>query len=303
MLAKECLSEFKLECELRRLSPRTIKGYYNNCALCLNFLEQRYGIVDMEEIRAPHLKSYFQYQIEKGLSATYANGVLKCVRAFFKYAEEEGYVRDNTSLRVRWQKEGTVLINTFTDEEVKRMIEAYNEKTYLSVRNKLILSVAFDTGARNSEICNMRSSDIRGNVILIHGKGNKERHVPLTPYVKKLMLKYERVRGHYFYDHPVRYENYFLSRTGKPLTREALEHIFKQASELAKVRSSIRCSPHTARHYYAQTNLRNGIDVYSLSRLLGHENINITKRYLQSIKDDSIVTMAVQSSPLSNMKL
>ena len=303
MLARECLSEFRLECDLRRLSPRTIKGYYNNCALCLNFLEERYGIVDMDEIRAPHLKAYFQYQIEKGLSASYANGVLKSIRAFFKYAAEEGHVRDNMATRVRWQKEGIVLINTFTDEEVKRMLSAFHEKTYLSLRNKLILAVAFDTGARNLEICDMCSSDIRGNIILIHGKGNKERHVPLTPYVKKLMLKYERMKAHYFYDHKLHYENYFLSRTGKPLTREALEHIFKQANERAKIRSSVRCSPHTARHYYAQTNLRNGLDIYSLSRLLGHQNINITKRYLQSLQDENIVDMAVKSSPLSNLKL
>ena len=121
--------------------------------------------------------------------------------------------------------------------------------------------------------------------------------------VKKLMLKYERMRGAYFLDHKLGYDNYFLSRTGRPLTKEAVEHIFNQANERAKVRSTIRCSPHTARHYYAQTNLRNGLDVYSLSRLLGHENINITKRYLQSIQDESIVTMAAKSSPLSNLKL
>lgn len=93
-----------------------------------------------------------------------------------------------------------------------------------------------------------------------------------------------------------KYENLLLSRTGRPLTKEALEHIFRQAEEKATVRSEIRCSPHTARHYYAQANLRNGLDVYSLSRLLGHENINITKRYLQSLQDSSIVEMAVHTT-------
>ena len=303
MLAKECLSEFRLDCELRRLSKRTIKGYYNNNARCLTYLERQYGIYEMEEIKPPHLKSYFQELIGQGLSSSYGNGILKGVRAFFKYAVEEGYLTSNPALKVRWQKEGKVLINTFTDREVERMIGAFNCKTYLSARNKLILAIAFDTGARNSEICGLGCQDIRDNVILIHGKGNKERCVPLTPYLKKLMLKYERLRKEYFLDKPLNYGNYLLSRTGRPLPTEALEHVFTKANEKAKVRDTVRCSPHTARHYYAQCNLRNGLDVYSLSRLLGHENINITKRYLQSIQDESIVTLAVQSSPLSNLKL
>lgn len=303
MLARECLSEFKVECELRRMSKRTIKSYYNNNARCLTYLEGEYGLYELEDITPPHLKSYFQYLIERGLSSSYGNGILKGVRAFFKYAEEEGYLRVNPTEKVRWQKEGKVLINTFTDQEVVAMIGAFNYKTYLSARNKLILAIAFDTGARNAEICDMMCQDIRDNVILIHGKGNKERAVPLTPYLKKVMLKYDRIRKEYFLDKSLYYDNYLLSRTGRPLTTEALERVFRKANEKAKVRDTVRCSPHTARHYYAQTNLKNGLDVYSLSRLLGHENINITKRYLQSIQDQSIVDMAVQASPLSNLKL
>ena len=63
MLARECLSEFKVECELRRMSKRTIKGYYNNNARCLTYLEGEYGLYELEDIKPPHLKSYFQYLI------------------------------------------------------------------------------------------------------------------------------------------------------------------------------------------------------------------------------------------------
>lgn len=303
MLARECLSEFRLDCELRRLSRRTVKGYCNNIARCLLYLEREYGIVALEDIKPPHLKGYFQHLIGQGLSPSYSNGILKGIRVFFRYAVEEGYLTGNPSCKVHWQREGKVLIQTFTDEEVERMLNAFSCKTYLSARNKLILAIAFDTGARNSEICDLKAQDIRDNVILIHGKGNKERCVPLTPYLKKLMLKYERQKKEYFFDKPVHGENYLLSRTGRRLTTEALEHVFTKANEKAHVRETVRCSPHTARHYYAQCNLRNGLDVYSLSRLLGHENINITKRYLQSIQDESIVNMAVTASPLQHMKL
>ena len=303
MLARECLEEFKVECNLRRLSFRTIKGYYNNNALFLNYLEETENLIVLERIKHLHIRKYMQFKLDSGLTATYLNGVLKCIRAFFKYAYEEGYITENPAKRVRWQREGKVIIETFNDDEVRDLMDVFDFSTYLSARNKLIMAIAFDTGARNTEICSILEGDIRNNVILIHGKGNKERHVPLTPYLQKCLLKYGRIKTNYFRDKKIDYQNLLLSRTGLPLTREALEHIFSQAGKRAGVRQSVRCSPHTARHYYAQANLRNGLDVYSLSRLLGHENINITKRYLQSLQDESIVEMAVKSSPLSNMKL
>lgn len=303
MLAKECAEEFRLECELRRLSKRTIKGYINNTMLFLNFVEKQCGMDEIETIKAVHIKQYVSYLISKDLTPSYINGILKCLRAFFKYVKNEEYIIHNPAERVNWQKEGKVLILTFTDQEVRSMLNVYDFSSYLSARNRLLLAMAFDTGARNTEMCELTHESIRDNVILIHGKGNKERHVPLTPYLKKMLLKYCRIKEKYFYDKNIRYQNLFLSRTGKPMTKEAVERVFKLAGEEAGVRKEIRCSPHTARHYYAQANLRNGLDVYSLSRLLGHENINITKRYLQSLQDSNIVDMAVKTSPLRDLRL
>lgn len=303
MLARECLEEFKVECDLRKLSPRTTKSYCNSTSLFLHYLEKYENLIHLESIRHQQIKKYIQYLLSKKLSASYINGILKCLRAFFKYASSEGYIPINPATKVSWLREGTVLIKTFTDEEVASLLEAFDFSSYLSARNKVILAIAFDTGARNSEICNILESDILDNVIIIHGKGNKERHVPLTPYLKKVIMKYLRIKRVYFDDKCIPYRNLLLSRTGRPLTKEATEHVFRQAEATADIRDEIRCSPHTARHYYAQANLRNGLDVYSLSRLLGHENINITKRYLQSLQDASIVEMAVHTSPLRNIRI
>jgi integrase/recombinase XerD len=303
MFTREILEEFKLECELRRLTPRTIKGYNNSSLQFLTWLEKQQDIIELEEIRTTHIKMYMQYLIKKNLSPSYINSVLRCIRAYFRYAVEEDYLRINPAEKINWQRQGKVLINTFTDEEVRALLNVFDFSTYLSARNKLVLAIAFDTGARNSEICDILEKDIRDNVILLHGKGNKERHVPLTPYLKRAILKYRRIKDVYFEDKTVPYKNLLLSRTGRPLTKEAIEHIFNQAALQVEIREEIRCSPHTARHYFAQTHLRNGLDVYSVSRLLGHENINITKRYLQSLQDSSIVEMAVKTSPLRNLKI
>ena len=303
MFTKEILEEFKLECELKRLAPRTIKGYYNSSLQFLTWLEAQQNIVQLDAIRTTHIKMYLQYLLKKNLSPSYINSVLRCVRAYFRFTVDEGYLRINPAEKISWQRQGKVLINTFTDEEVHDLLNVFDFSSYLSARNKLILAIAFDTGARNSEICNILENDIRDNVILIHGKGNKERHVPLTPYLKRVILKYRRIKDFYFQDKTIPHKNLLLSRTGRPLTKEAVEHIFNQAASQVDIREEIRCSPHTARHYFAQAHLRNGLDVYSVSRLLGHENINITKRYLQSLQDSSIVEMAVKTSPLRNLKI
>ena len=292
-----------MECELRRLTSRTIKGYYNSTLLFLTWLERQTEITELEEIRTQHVKMYIQYLIKKQLTPSYINSILRCIRAYFRYAIEEGYLSANPATKVSWQKQGKVMITTFTDEEVSSLLEVFDFSTFLSARNKLILAIAFDTGARNTEMCNIMEEDIRDNVILIHGKGNKERHVPLTPYLKRAIIKYRRIRALYFADKIIHYKHLLLSRTGRPMTKEAMEHIFKQAAAQSDIRPEIRCSPHTARHYFAQAHLRNGLDVYSVSRLLGHENINITKRYLQSLQDSSIVELAVKTSPLRNLRI
>lgn len=185
---------------------------------------------------------------------------------------------------------------------MKSLLKAFNFSTYIQARNRTILAMAFDTGIRNSEICNIQDKDISNEMILIKGKGNKQRKVAISPYVRRCMIKFERIKAHYFYDKNLNIENYFLSRTGRRLTPEALEYVFNKANDIANVRDTIRCSPHTARHYFAQAQLRNGLDVYSLSRLLSHENINITKRYLQSIQDDNIIEMSISTSPFMNLR-
>lgn len=302
LLIKDAIQEFKVECQLKRFSTRSIKGYVNNNLLMANYLENEFDITQIEEVKTAHIKSYMQYLIATNHKATYINGILKCIRAFFKYCMQEDILSVNPALRVSWEKEPKTLIKTFTDEEVKRMLSVYDYSDYLSARNRLILTLAFDTGMRNTEICSILNNDISDTYLLVHGKGDKERNVPISPLLRKTMLRYERIKVIYFKNKILKYDNYLLSRTAQPLTKEALEWIFKNAGERAKVRSELRCSPHTARHYYAQANLRNGLDIYSLSRLMGHVNTNITKTYLQSLKDQEIVELAMRSSPLMNLK-
>lgn len=302
MQLDDILKEFVFDCEVKNFSKRTLKSYRNSNALFHNYLNHEFKITKLEQIKSIHIKRYFKFLMKKGLKPTYANGVLKTIRAFFRYCLDEEYIEENPCLKVGWQKEEKVIINTFTDTEIVNMLSVYKFTTFLSARNKMLMAFLVDTGARNNETCTLLKQDIKERVILLRGKGNKQRQVSVSPLLKKYMIRYERIRNFYFKDKIVKVDNYFLSNTGKPLTIETIERVVKKAGVMAEVRNDIRCSPHTIRHWYAQEQLKNGLDVYSLSRLLGHENISITKRYLQSIKDEDIIDLSLKTSPLMNVK-
>lgn len=300
MLINDVYKEYIYEIKTRNYTERTIKGYKNNLNKFFTYCKEQHGLLEIEEVTHIHIKQYINVLKNKNLSESYINTILKNIRSFYAYCYKEEYCL-NISKKVNFLREKTVLIETFTDSEVRKILDAYKMDTYINARNRCIISILLDTGIRNSELCNIKNIDVKETVIHIFGKGRKERVVPISPYLKKVMIKYERIKNSYLQDNPLHYDNYFLSYRCKPLTVEAVERILKIAGSRARVRDNIRCSPHTCRHYYAQTQLRNGLDIYSLSRLLGHETVNITKRYLQSIKDEQIVEISVETSPLMNL--
>lgn len=182
------------------------------------------------------------------------------------------------------------------------MLNYYSGCDYISVRNKTIIALLFDTGARCNEMIMMEPQDICADYIVIkHGKGGKERIVPKSPYLAKQLFKFFRIREGFFAEKALKNKNLFLSISGKPLTDEAVAQFLKKAAIGVGVSAEIRVSPHTCRHTFAQMQLKNGLDVYSLSRLMGHCNITVTQRYLQGLKDKEIIYKGNTSSPLMNL--
>ena len=301
MLLDDSVKEFIFECQIRQYTWKTVKGYKNTLEYLATYLKEVHHLTDIEQVNEHHLKAFFAYQINKKCKETYLNGLIKVYRAFYKYLVEQEYVVKNPILKVSWMHEPTNIIKTFSDEEVKRMLNVYPETDYLNIRNKAIIAMLFDTGIRNYELCCLPNDNIKDNYIAIYGKGKKERQVGKSPYLSKILMKYERVKKYYFEFKNVKLDNYFLSRTGRPLTNEAVGRIVHIAGEQAKVSDTIRCSPHTCRHWFAQSQIKNGIDVYSLSRLMGHSNIKITQRYLEGMKDSEIVSQSIKTSPLMNL--
>ena len=301
MLLEDLLKEFLFELQIQNYSRRTIDTYRYNVNQFIMYVKEL-EIEELDDVLPVHIKKFIKHQQALGNKASYINVLIKSLRAYFKYLKKEDYLDVDLMKKITLLKEDVTIIETFTDNEIKAMLNVYDFKTYLNARNKMIIALFVDTGIRMSELINLQYEWIGESTIKIFGKGKKWRYVSISLNLKKYMIRYERMRESYFKDKILENNNYILSRSGRPLTSVQVENIVRDCGKKAKVRDTVRCSPHTLRHYFSQANIRNGLDVYSTSRLLGHSNINITKRYLQSIQDDTILELATTTSPLANIK-
>ena len=301
MLLTSLLEEFVFNCECRRLSPKTTRNYQKQIQYLLNYLHEEHGVLEVEKVVPKMIKAYLLLKERSSNRPAYINDLLKAFKCFFKYLHVEGYTAQLITERIHNVKQPKVIIQTFTKKNIADMINACNGVDFLSLRNKAIICMLFDTGIRLNELISLSCDQIKPDYLLIHGKGNKERVVPKSPYLGKTLLKYNAVREGYFAHKAVPYANYFLSKNGKPLTHEGVLHMLKQVGVQARVSNDIRVSPHTCRHTFAQMQLMNGLDIYTLARVMGHESIAITQRYLEGIRDADVVANSVKTSPLMNL--
>lgn len=292
--------DFMFDCVSRDLSPKTIKSYRNTTKLFLKYVDEELKIKDIQDIKPIHIKKYLKSKSDAGGKGTYINGILKVLRAFFTYCLDEGYIIQNPTEKIRFVSEEKTIIETFTDEEVSRMLNVYGFTDYLSARNKTILALQFDTGIRTTETVEILNSFIQEDRIFIMGKGKKQRYISLSIKLRKIFKRYEKIKFLYFQGKEMP-DNYFLSRTGRPLTVEAIERIYRKAGEIAKVRDNIRCSPHTARHYFAIKMLQTH-DIYTVSKLLGHGKVNTTEIYLKSLDSLKLIEQGNIVSPLMSIR-
>lgn len=297
MKLEAAIREYLIEIEIRKYTPKTRKGYRTSLNLYLRFCTEKLGITDMEDITLSSVKQFTKMMTDLGRKGTYINGLLKSIKSFLQYSYEEGYGGFNTRRCFKWCKEEKPVIMAFTPAHVRQILRNCNGYDFISVRDKAILTTLFETGIRCWELCCIQAEDIHEDFIVIKGKNHKQRVVPVTPILQKAMLKYNSVAKNYFALKSTE-PYYFLSFHGRQLTDEAVEHIIKRRGAGIE---GVRVSPHTCRHFYSQQQVKMGTDLYTISRLLGHENIQITQTYLNSLRDEEVIQIAKQKSVLMNL--
>lgn len=301
MELEDVINEYYYYCQAKGFTAKTMINKRQELKQLKSYLEQSRGITKLESVTVYDLKAYVRQKQIAGLQPQSIVSMYKMIAAFFSWCEKEEYMSENVAKKVDMPKLPKKVLNGFTMEEVHAMINSFSYKTYLEARNKAIIALLADTGIRAMELRTLKTENITETKILVNGKGNKERIVFISPALKRILIKYERMKRQYFRDKSIT-DEYFLSYTGSGLSHVALDSVVKEAGKRAGVEGK-RVSPHTFRHFYAVQCLNEGnMDVYSLSRLLGHSDISVTQRYLHSMSDQQLIVKAINSSPLMGRK-
>ena len=301
MMLDKAAKEFEYDCKIRHLSPKTIDNYGKQLRYLQRFLEKEFSISSIEDVKPSHIKRFLAMMDDAGRKPQYINDLLKVYKTFFNYLESEGHIESSPAKRIRNMKLPKLKLRTFTEKNIMDMINYYNGRSFIEIRNRAMIAMMFDTGVRLSELMELVETQIHEESIVIYGKGAKERVVPVSPFLSKALLRYTRARESFFRN-SLHDKEFFLSRTGKKLTAEAVAKMLKKAAKAVGVSEDIRVSPHTCRHTFAHLNLNNGIDLYTLSRLLGHESVSITQRYLEGITDEGVIRIARKTGVLENIR-
>lgn len=299
MKITDAIKDFLIDAEIKRFSKSTRDNYRRSTRKFALYLREEQNITMIEDVNAATIKQYTAYLINKGLKGTTINSYLKIVKVFLQHCYNEDFNSFNPKRAgFKWVKEEKPIIRAFTVQDVRSMLANCGGTKYIDVRDKTMLTIMVETGIRAFEICGIKQEDIKEEYIVIRGKGQKLRSVPITPIMRREMLRYERIKEDYFLERPHEKDYYFLSHRGRQLDNIAMtRNVKKRGSHI----TGVRVSSHTLRHFFAQQSIKNGMSLYSLSRLLGHENVGITQIYLNSLQDADIVNMNKNNSVLMNM--
>lgn len=231
------------------------------------------------------------------------NRKISSLRSFYRYLVKQKKVKINYFEEVPTPKIPKKLPKFLYDKEIDAIIKNIDSSTKLGCRNKAIFELLYGCGIRVSELCSLTLKDIKINdkLILVRGKGNKQRLVPMHSGVVDILKDYIlNHRNKFLYvSENLNEEKVFVNYKGQPLTTRGVRTIFKGI--LDKCGERFNLTPHVLRHSFATHLLNNGADLRSVQELLGHEHLSSTQIYT-SVSADKMYEAFMNAHPRAKKK-
>lgn len=288
----------------RQASPHTVAAYRDSLRLLIRFAADRRGVeptrLDFADLDAPVIAAFLDArERDCGNSTSTRNARLAAIHSLFRFAalrHPEDAASIQRVLAIPSKRRDRRLVSFLTDPEVHALLGAPDRTTWTGRRDHALLTLAVQTGLRVSELLALRRIDVHlggGPHVSCLGKGRKHRMTPLTTPVVSLLRAWLREHVGQAAD-PV-----FTTRTGRPLSRDALDHrlslyVAKAASGCPSLRTK-RVTPHVLRHTAAMRLLQAGVDTSVIALWLGHEKVDTTQIYLHAdltIKERALARIA-----------
>jgi len=296
-------------CKSKNLSQVTIEGYESILKDFERFLGGQ-DILKINQINQSVIGEYLLSLTNKeiinqatgkvmrvGLSSYARRNRFATIRVFFNYLVEYGYIAENSIQKLKSPKLEKKLIQTFSAEQLSKLLSMPNQKVLNGYRDYTIMLTLLDTGMRVSELTNLRVEDIdwTENMFLVMGKGRKERTIPFSSRLKRILWKYLDKRRH------IENDFLFLDIYGEKMTRHAVQQMISKYGQRAGI-TKIRVSPHTFRHTFAKMWILNGGNTFSLQKILGHSTMDMVRNYVNLASSD-VQIQHRKFSPLDRMGL
>ena len=272
----------------RNLSINTIKSYRSDLNKFEFFLTKtgakKLSFIDPEIVRE------FLYDESKRVNAKTQGRIISTLKTFFNFLVLEKLISDSPIENIDYPKIDSKIPLVLSTDEIDKIISSAFSKKY-GLRNQAIIEIMYSCGLRVSELTEMKISNIffDESLIKILGKGNKERFIPLSSTAKKLLYNYITYNRKNLSQDKQSIDIVFLNNRGKKLTRVMVYNIINDAALEAKINKKI--SPHTLRHSFATHLIENGADIISIQKMMGHENVVTTEKYLHVNKKHLVETV------------
>lgn len=268
-LVREFLSYIQVE---KGLSANTLASYQRDLAKLQSWSEKKGRRI--EGLERKDLREWIARMSRDGLAPSSVARAVSAARSFYRFAMLDGHIKRNPADDLHTPQRVSYLPRFLTEDEIEGLMRAPDVSTDEGVRDRALFEVMYATGVRVSEVIGLQSSDIDLNAGLLacHGKGNKQRRVPIGKSAIHWLQQYLRVRRRLGSETKAQL---FLHR-GAPMTRQTAWSIIKQHAATAGVPD---ISPHTLRHSFATHLLQHGADSRSVQALLGHSDISTTQIY------------------------
>ena len=260
------------------MSTNTAAAYSDDVDKLIRYLND--AGIGIEHATTDDLERFVCTLQDVGIQPRSQARIISGVKSFYKFLRLEGYMETDPTELLLTPKIGRHLPEVLTIDEIDAMIACIDMSKAEGQRNRAIIETMYGCGLRVSELVGLQLSQlyIKERYVIIQGKGNKQRLVPISQVaIEQINLYLEQTRSHQVAKKGSE-DILFLNRRGAMLTRQMIFHIIKQLCELAGIRKVI--SPHTLRHSFATHLLEGGANLRAIQQMLGHESITTTEIYV-----------------------
>ncbi|WEV71595.1 tyrosine recombinase XerC [Lactobacillus sp. ESL0785] len=263
----------------RHYSPKTIRSYQTDLLEAKAFWQANGGFKSWAKLQERDVEIFLQNLADRKLARATQARKMSSLRSFYRFLTKRKLIKVDPTQAIVLRAQGHKLPQFFYAPELKQVFKSLTGTDTLTCRNLAMFELFYTTGMRVSEVSalKLKQIDLKLKMILVHGKGQKDRYVAFDEPTKTALTTYLHTARPRLLGKNVDQQTVFLNNRGTQITPRGIEYVMQKVFNKAGVSGKVH--PHELRHSFATAMLNNGADLRSVQELLGHTNLSTTQIY------------------------